>query len=182
MAENSRRQQTLTDFEVRRRLHFSGNSFHPPLCNIVLTVVQAFWAGVWVYNLALTMTKIAILVQYLRIFPLKCFRKACFSVLGFVVAWGAWTILSSILICTPVAFSWDKSVPNGRCMNQLILWVVNAGVNIIQDVVIFLLPLFVVRTLQIAKAQKKALFAMFGLGAWYVKNAYHRRGNGLTCL
>ncbi|KAI0577798.1 hypothetical protein TUN199_08290 [Pyrenophora tritici-repentis] len=128
-------------------------------------ILKAFWAGVWVYNLALTVTKVAILVQYLRIFPLRCFRKACLSVLGFVVAWGTWTILSSILICTPVAYSWDKSVHKGRCMNQLILWVVNAGVNIIQDVIIFLLPLFVVRTLQIAKAQKKALFAMFGLGA-----------------
>ena len=163
-----------------RSLHSGGTYLHLPLCNIMLTTVQAFWAGIWVYNLALTVTKIAILVQYLRIFPLACFRKACFSVLGFVVAWGTWTVVSSILICTPVAYSWDKSIHNGRCMNQLILWVVNAGVNIIQDVVIFFLPLYVVRTLQIGKAQKKALFAMFGLGAWYVNNAYNRLESRLT--
>ncbi|RMZ71280.1 pth11-like integral membrane [Pyrenophora seminiperda CCB06] len=149
-----------TAAQVMNGLGRHADNLDPSQLDIIL---KAFWAGVWVYNLALTVTKIAILVQYLRIFPLTCFRKACFSVLGFVVCWGTWTVLSSIFICTPVAYSWDKSIHNGRCFNQLILWVMNAGVNIVQDVVIFLMPLFVVRTLQIAKAQKKALLAIVTL-------------------
>jgi hypothetical protein len=70
-----------------------------------------------------------------------------------------------VFICSPITFSWDKSIEDGRCINQLIIWVVNAGVNIAQDVVIFLMPLSIVRALQIPKAQKEGLVAMFVLGA-----------------
>ncbi|KAI4926563.1 hypothetical protein J4E85_006857 [Alternaria conjuncta] len=125
----------------------------------------SFWASVWVYNLTLTVTKISILVQYLRIFPVRNFRIACFAVLGVVVAYGGWSTFSSVFICSPVAFAWDKSIGNGRCMNQLVIWVTNAGVNIAQDVVIFLMPLSIVRALQIPKSQKEGLVGMFVLGA-----------------
>jgi hypothetical protein len=50
-------------------------------------------------------------------------------------------------------------------MNQLVIWVTNAGVNIVQDVVIFLMPLSIVRALQIPKSQKEGLVGMFVLGA-----------------
>ncbi|RAR04351.1 pth11-like integral membrane protein [Stemphylium lycopersici] len=128
-------------------------------------LLKAFWASVWVYNLTLTTIKVSILTQYLRIFPIRRFRIACFIVLGIVVTYGAWAIFSSVFICQPVAFAWNKSITGGRCINQLIIWVTNAGVNIGQDVVIFLMPLFVVRTLPIPKSQKKGLVVMFVLGA-----------------
>jgi hypothetical protein len=85
--------------------------------------------------------------------------------LGIVIGYGAWAVFSSVFICTPVSFSWDKSIPRGHCMNQLVVWVANAGVNIAEDLAIFTMPLFVVRTLQISKSQKKGLVIMFMLGA-----------------
>ena len=108
--------------------------------------------------------KVSILTQYLRIFPIRSFRIACFVVLGLVLAYGSWAVASSILTCSPVAFSWDKSIKDGSCMNQLTIWVVNAGINIAQDVTIFLMPLFVIQGLPISKSQKKGLRAMFILG------------------
>ena len=62
----------------------------------------------WVYNLALILTKVSILVQYLRIFPIVWFRKACYGMLGLVVAYGGWAVFSSIFICYPVTYSWNK--------------------------------------------------------------------------
>jgi hypothetical protein len=90
---------------------------------------------------------------------------ACFGTLGVVVAYGTWAVCSSLLICSPIAFSWDKTISDGHCMNQLVVWVANAGVNIAQDLIIFSMPLFVLRTLQISKAQKKGLVMTFALGA-----------------
>lgn len=145
-------------------MHRGASTFHR-LSVLRLTITQSFWASVWVYNLTLTVTKISILVQYLRIFPVRNFRIACFAVLGVVVAYGGWSTFSSVFICSPVAFAWDKSIGNGRCMNQLVIWVTNAGVNIAQDVVIFLMPLSIVRALQIPKSQKEGLVGMFVLGA-----------------
>jgi hypothetical protein len=81
------------------------------------------------------------------------------------VAYGAWAVFSSVLICNPIVFSWDKTIANGHCMNQLVVWVVNAGVNIAQNLVIFAMPLPVIQTLQIPERQKKGLVMMFTLGA-----------------
>ncbi|KAJ6279424.1 hypothetical protein J3E71DRAFT_222558 [Bipolaris maydis] len=128
-------------------------------------LLKSFWASVWVYNLTLTTIKVSIVVQYFRIFPVRCFRIACLIVLGLVVAYGAWAVSSSVLICTPIAFSWDKSIPGGRCMNQLTVWITNAALNITLDVVIFLMPLLVIRGLSISKSQKRGLGTMFILGA-----------------
>ncbi|KAF1938894.1 hypothetical protein EJ02DRAFT_270253 [Clathrospora elynae] len=129
-------------------------------------LLKDFWASVWIYNLALIFTKVSILVQYLRIFPVRRFRQACFAMLGMVVAYGIWAIFSSIFMCTPVAFSWDKSISHGHCTNQLIVWILNAAVNIAQDLVIFVMPMAVIRTLRIPKGQKKGLVIMFALGAF----------------
>ncbi|KAL6162508.1 hypothetical protein ACJQWK_11432 [Exserohilum turcicum] len=127
------------------------------------TLLQAFWASVGVYNLVLTTTKVSILVQYLRIFTVRRFRVACFALLAVVIFYGAWAVVSSIFICQPLAFSWNKAIPNGRCMNQLIIWVTNAAVNITLDVIIVIMPLLVVRNLPISKSQRKGLEAMFVL-------------------
>jgi hypothetical protein len=125
---------------------------------------KAFWASIWLYNLSLTFTKVSILLQYLRIFPTRRFRIVCCVVLGFVILYGLWTFLGSVFICTPVSFFWDTTVPGGKCMNELVVWFTNAGVNILQDILILLLPMPVIRRLSIPKLQKKALTAIFALG------------------
>lgn len=123
------------------------------------------WASLWIYNFALTTTKVSILVQYIRIFPPRHFRCACYAVLCIVVACGAWGIFGNVFLCYPVNFFWDKSVKNGRCMNDYIIWFTTAGFNIGQDVIILCLPIRVIRSLQISRSQKKGLITMFALGA-----------------
>lgn len=124
-----------------------------------------FWASLWIYNLALTITKVAILVQYIRIFPVRHFRCACYAVLCIVIACGAWGVFGNVFICYPIGFLWDKTVKGGRCMNDNVVWFSTAGLNIFQDVVILFLPIRVIRSLTITRSQKKGLITMFGLGA-----------------
>lgn len=85
--------------------------------------------------------------------------------LGLVVACGTWTVVSSIFVCSPIAFSWDKSITGGHCMNQMVVWFTNAGISITQDIIILLMPIPVLGTLQMPIGQKKGLVAMFALGA-----------------
>lgn len=124
-----------------------------------------FWASLWIYNLTLTVTKVAILVQYIRIFPIRHFRCACYAMLTIVIACGAWGVFGNVFLCYPINFFWNKSVENGRCMNDYIVWFTSAGLNIAQDVVILFLPIRVVKSLQITKGQKKGLITMFALAA-----------------
>jgi hypothetical protein len=124
-----------------------------------------FWASLWIYNLALTITKVAILVQYIRIFPIRHFRCACYAVLCIVIACGAWGVFGNVFICYPIGFLWDRTVKDGRCMDDNIVWFTTAGLNIFQDVVILFMPIRVIRSLTITRSQKKGLITMFGLGA-----------------
>ena len=112
-----------------------------------LTRLQMFWASLWIYNLALTVTKVSILVQYIRIFPIRRFRCACYAMLCIVIACGAWGIFGNVFICYPVNLFWDESSSGGQCMNEYIIWFTTAGLNIGQDVIILFLPLPVQRPL-----------------------------------
>ncbi|KAF2005282.1 hypothetical protein P154DRAFT_425083 [Amniculicola lignicola CBS 123094] len=153
---------TITIFEqVRNGLGWHNTGVTPLM---FVDFRKAFWASMWIYNLALTFTKVSILVQYHRIFATRHFRIICRSVLGVVAAYGIWTLLGSIFICTPVAFFWDKTIPGGTCLNQALVWYMNAGVNIVTDFTILLLPMPIIRGLNIPKAQRRALMVIFALG------------------
>ncbi|KAF2689161.1 hypothetical protein K458DRAFT_291797 [Lentithecium fluviatile CBS 122367] len=130
------------------------------------TSQKAFWASIWLYNVALTTTKISILFQYLRIFSGRRFRIACFVMLAIVAIWGTWTLFGSIFLCSPVDFFWDKSIARGTCLDQAKVWFVNAGVNIAQDVAILFMPLPMIRGLDIPVRLKKVLLVVFALGGF----------------
>jgi hypothetical protein len=140
-----------------------------------LTRLQMFWASLWIYNLALTVTKVSILVQYIRIFPIRRFRGACYAMLCIVIACGAWGIFGNVFICYPINLFWDESLSGRQCMNEYIIWFTTAGLNIGQDVIILFLPLPVIRSLQISKSQKKGLITMLALGARYVPCRFLRQ-------
>lgn len=128
------------------------------------------WSNLWIHSLALIFTKISILIQYLRIFPVRRFQKACFAMLGVVAACGAWAVFGNVFLCSPIASFWDASVEDGNCMDRAVIWFTNAGLNIAQDVVIILLPMPLIQTLQISKSQKRGLMIMLALGARYVSS------------
>jgi hypothetical protein len=113
------------------------------------------------------MTKISILVQLLRVFPIRHFRISCYYMLAVVLVYGAWAASSNIFICNPVSFSWNKGSDKvGYCMDRKLIWYTNAAVNIAQNLIIILLPMPLIRTLQIPRSQKRGLVMMMMISAW----------------
>ena len=82
-----------------------------------------FWASVWIYYLALCFVKISILLQYLRVFPSKGFRRACYILMGIIICYSLGTFFSSIFSCVPIARFWDQSI-EGTCVNRAAVWYV----------------------------------------------------------
>lgn len=80
-----------------------------------------FWASVWVYYLALCFAKLSILLQYLRIFPDRKFRRGCFVLIGIIVGWTFWAFFSALFACWPIQYFWDEYV-GGRCLNRFAIW------------------------------------------------------------
>lgn len=84
-----------------------------------------FWASLWIYYLALFCAKLAILLQYLRIFPQKRFRQVSYGLAVFIFAYSCWTVFSAVFSCTPVNYFWTQSVDpeaKGTCLNRLVVW------------------------------------------------------------
>jgi hypothetical protein len=115
------------------------------------------------YNSSLFSTKASIVLLYLRAFPARSMRIACYVALGFIGVYGLWAILSGYLNCIPVAKFWDNTL-DGGCINMEALWFSNAIVHIITDITILLMPMPILSSLQLPRKQKIALMAVFALG------------------
>jgi len=70
------------------------------------------------YNCALIAIKLSILLQYLRFFPQRRFRIACYAMIVIDLVYTSWCFWSSIFFCTPVAAFWMKGPSSGQCFNR----------------------------------------------------------------
>lgn len=115
------------------------------------------------YNFGLTFTKLSIILQYLRITVDPIVRKGCWVLLWYVLANCFQTFITGIFSCYPVAKFWDDRIPGG-CVNKSGLWYANAAINISQDIWLIVLPIFILRKLDLPRREKISLILILGLG------------------
>jgi hypothetical protein len=115
------------------------------------------------YNFGLTLTKVSILLQYLRIAIDPPVRKACRFFIVFAFLNCIQTFFTGIFSCYPVAKFWDDRIPGG-CVNKPTLWYANAAINIFQDISLIGLPIFILRKLILPRKEKISLVLILGLG------------------
>lgn len=53
-------------------------------------------------------TKISILLFYLRLFSEPWFRKTCYTIMGVNAVYGVGQILAIVLVCNPVDYNWTR--------------------------------------------------------------------------
>jgi hypothetical protein len=63
-----------------------------------------------------------------------------------------------------VAFYWDPTVPGGKCINKIIPGFANAGITILTDVMILILPIFILKGLLLPRRQKIGVGLVLSLG------------------
>lgn len=83
-----------------------------------------------------------------------------------LVLFGTWTVVLTFLlslVCVPVARFWDPTV-EGHCLNELAIWYVVAGINLVTDFTVCLMPLPVISHLHLPLRQKLMLGGVFCLG------------------
>lgn len=109
------------------------------------------------------LTKISILLFYLRIFPHQTFRRVCYALVGFVTAWTITFTFVQIFQCNPIHKAWDHTVP-GTCANNGIITFAQAILSVFQDIFIIILPLPLFLRLKVSRQKKWGVVLMFGLG------------------
>lgn len=85
-----------------------------------------------------------------------------------VVLYATASIVATIFQCSPVRLAFDKSITDGHCIDNAKFWYANAAFSIATDLIILLLPMWLVHKLQIPLAQKMALIIVFALGSFVV--------------
>jgi hypothetical protein len=84
--------------------------------------------------------------------------------IGIVITYGISALLTSIFMCTPIRFFWDRSIKGGRCMNMQVLWLSNAIFDIATDIAILLLPMPTIWSLNMPVRQRMWLILVFVIG------------------
>lgn len=115
------------------------------------------------YKINIGLTKISILLLYLRIFITDWFQRTCRIFIAIVIAFTFGTVISSVFQCAPIAFAFDKT-KKGTCIDLTAFWYANAAFNILSDITIILLPVPVVKKLQLPPQQKVLLCGIFAIG------------------
>jgi hypothetical protein len=117
------------------------------------------------------LTKSAILLEWMRIFvpyPTRnYFFWTCHAIIWIHAAMFVAAEVASNLGCTPLEKHWDVWLP-GTCIEWQPLHIAVMAFNLIDDVVILLLPQPVIWKLQLTRKQKLGVSAIFSIGLVYV--------------
>ncbi|KAL9020813.1 MAG: hypothetical protein Q9185_001997 [Variospora sp. 1 TL-2023] len=139
----------------------------------VLSLATSFISWMSLYGASVALSKVAILLLYLRVFTTsaKKFVVATCVIGAVVVSIGIVTVVGSILNCTPMARNWDNNIP-GRCIDELKFARYTAIPNVVTGIAMLILPLPMVWRLNIEVQQKIALTATFLHGIMSVLSPY----------
>lgn len=103
------------------------------------THLQWYFAGEIIYLLAMTLLKVSVLLQYLRIFN---FRIWVYILMGISVSYGASFIIATLAGCRPFTYNFHRwqAEYSGTCIDITREIYASAVINIILDGIITLLP------------------------------------------
>jgi hypothetical protein len=133
---------------------------HILTCTMTDALFQIFWIEQYIYQVIVVLTKISIVLLYLRIFPKEVsprFTHACYLVIGLLAAYGVAMCIFFSLQCTPVSYfwvQWDRE-HTGTCINFNLGTYIGSAINIAFDLVVFFLPVPKLTKLQVRDKRRK---------------------------
>lgn len=122
------------------------------------------------YQPAITMPKYSALLFFVRVFGVgedsRFFRFNIRAAIGVVTIWLLWALLFDIFQCSPVRKAWLPTTP-GHCIKNTPNWFVwFAGVSVIIDMYIMLLPLPIIWSMYMGRKRKMMLTGFFFCAYW----------------
>lgn len=112
-------------------------------------------------------TKLTFCFLYLRIFNQKWFHWLVIAIGSIVVVGSFAFTLGTILQCIPVRRAWDRTIP-GSCYDTMAFWYSQAAFNTFFDLVIYVMPIPLIRELKMARGQITGLISIFALGGFTI--------------
>ncbi|KAF2494340.1 hypothetical protein BU16DRAFT_540819 [Lophium mytilinum] len=123
----------------------------------------SYYLSMPLYQLALGCIKASIIFQYRRIFR-DALGPACTVLLAIIICNSTAFFLIMILRCSPIDGPWTNH--STACMDVKLINYVFIAINFSTDIVLLLLPMRILRDLNLAQAEKRGLVFVFGLGGF----------------
>lgn len=131
--------------------------------------------------MSICLTKVSILLLYLRSLTYEWTKISLWILMAVVVVTGLAYIGVVATACLPLHALWDDAAHAAYCHPREVYYAI-AGLQIGTDFLIFLLPLPVVWSMRSPRDQKAVLITVFSFGFLYVtKPPTHPRGK-LPCM
>ncbi|KAM7184595.1 hypothetical protein V8F20_012160, partial [Naviculisporaceae sp. PSN 640] len=154
--------------------HGLGHVFSTLPPNMKIDYLKISLANNIVYAIALTSVKISILCLYLRALRYDYIHVATKVMFVIVVITHLWIIASLFTVCIPLRAVWNLALRKKSYCHSFDVYWSHSGINIGTDFLIFALPLFVLRKLQVPPRQKIALGFVFALAfRYYRTDSFH---------
>ncbi|KAI1121636.1 hypothetical protein F5Y10DRAFT_282328 [Nemania abortiva] len=123
-----------------------------------------------VYKVSMNLTKVSILLQYVRLFwTTAWFKRTCYAIIAFVALFCTTVTLATIFQCQPVAAAFYRMInTENKCIDNRSFWYTNAGVSIGTDVIILAIPWPLIYNLHCSRARKFQVACLFMAGGFVV--------------
>jgi hypothetical protein len=135
--------------------------------NVIIDLIQLLFSYTFLYASSCTWTRISILFFYKRIFsPLEIYLKVALAVAGFLtISYPIviWVTMSTA--CKPVSHFWTQfSGTEGNCIDVNKFFLALGIINMINDVIILVIPFPRIIQLQMSTRKKIAICAIMAVG------------------
>ncbi|KAF2877439.1 hypothetical protein BDV95DRAFT_147200 [Massariosphaeria phaeospora] len=110
------------------------------------------------------LVKMSITHFYIILFPNTWIQRICRVQLYLLLGCCIGGIVSCFLMCRPLAYTWNKSIPGGKCFDIKDFWLGISIVGLFFDLSLVILPIPVFWNLRMSWRKKAKLILLFGLG------------------
>ncbi|OAP59241.1 hypothetical protein AYL99_06539 [Fonsecaea erecta] len=137
-----------------------------PFDDITL-ILKVYFIDELLYIIIISLTKVAIICFYIRVFPEKYFRRVAFATMAATLLYMVAFLVVSAFQCQPVSLAWTHwdGEHEGKCNNVNAQGWAAAAINIVLDVVILVMPLRLVMKLSLHWKKKLQIMIMLSVGA-----------------
>ncbi|KAL2814124.1 hypothetical protein BJX63DRAFT_204536 [Aspergillus granulosus] len=132
----------------------------------ITTILHLYYFEEMLYIASIALSKISMLLLFLRLFPDENFRRATYIVLAITSCWGLGIFFANAFSCRPVSYFWHRwdGEHEGKCIEHAHLLWSHATINIALDLVIIGLPLSTLVKLNLTLGKKIGICSMFAVG------------------
>lgn len=118
-----------------------------------------------IYILSVMFPNSSMLCFFLGLFVQPWHRRACYILIGVLIATAIAAFVSNLTQCIPLEFAWDVKEDGGKCFNQKLFWTLLSLPKIITDLIMLALPVLVIWEIQLSWKYKVGVISTFAAGS-----------------